>query len=106
MATLKETFADDLSLFVNIEEFAEMRMINGGSIPVVMDDDALRETKTRFEGADGYYAVEMVFHVLATDYGDLPVPGQAVSVDGRKLLVVDAADEAGLYTITLGAYGS
>lgn len=46
MSAFKDMVARDLdAVFLNVDEFAELHMVEGKEIPVVMDDDRLTTLK-------------------------------------------------------------
>lgn len=90
--------------FLNLEEFGEMHEINKKPMVAIFDDieHVEREKKMQSHG-DGLYARQYFLYVAAEDFGALPAQGKIVTVNGKKYLVVDATDEAGIYGITLEA---
>ena len=102
MPRLKDYFDSDLETFFDLDEFAVMHTVNGKSMAVVIDDDALREAQAN--QADGVYRAEIAFMAKKTDFGSLPAIGQIVTFDSRRTLrVIDATEDTGVYTIILGA---
>jgi|SRR5690554_2299311 len=102
MPRLKDYFDPDLEIFFDLDEFAEVHTVNGESMPVIIDDDALKEAQAN--QADGVFRAEIAFMVKKEDFGSLPAVGQIVTFDSRRTLrVIDATEDTGVYTIILGA---
>lgn len=102
MPRLKDYFDSDLDTFFDPDEFAEEHVINGNSMQIVIDTDALKEAQANL--ADGIFQAQVAFMVRKSDFGELPAIGQIVSFDERRTLrVIEAIEDAGVYTIVLGA---
>lgn len=104
-ATFKEIIqADVKTVFLNKLEFADPHTIDGREMPAIFDDiENIEREKKMKSHMDGIYARQIFLYVAASDFGALPAQGRILKVDGRNYTVVDAADEHGVYTITLEA---
>lgn len=95
---------DAKKIFLNIEEFSDLHVVNGREIPVQVDSNEQIEREKRFnQNMDGIFVNQMLIFVNAEDYGPLPKQNSMVTFDGRRYTVSDAIDEYGVYSITLTA---
>lgn len=101
--------ADASRIFLNPEEFGETHIINGKEYKIVLDDNEeveRRITKGAFAYREGNYRVQKLFYVAAEAFGRLPPVGRNLSLDGKDYIITDAADESGVYSISLEAVRS
>ena len=96
----KEQIQHDLdAVFLNLDEFAELHRVEGAKIAVVMESDGMNKLK---KGQIlGLVEADMV---LMGREGDFPAdldPGRLLNVDGRELIVVNAARDMGLVEVAL-----
>lgn len=103
--TFKELVTSDIdNVFLNVDEFSEIHIVNGKSMPVMVDNNELIERKKRAkENMDGIYAHQNLIYVSAADYGPLPKQGTVLTLDNLTYRVVEAVSEDGIYAITIGA---
>lgn len=103
--TFKDIIADDIhTIFLNVDEFSDIHVINGTEMSVQFDENEQIEREKRFnQHMDGMYLNQRLIYVAASDYGPLPKEGSLLTMDGRKFRVADAIDEGGVYSITLEA---
>ncbi len=88
--------------FLNLDEFGEEHSVNGETATVIFDDIENVEREKKMQShADGIHVRQYFLYIAADDFGSLPAQGRIVTVDGKKYIVVDATDEAGIYGITL-----
>lgn len=102
----KEQFLDDLdSVFFNSEEFAELHMINGMEVNIVVDNDKLAELYiSKKSHTEELFTDAIMFYVRKKDLDFEPVPGQYLEYDGQWMLISDVkADDTESYTIVLEA---
>jgi len=98
----KEMVARDRAAFLNLDEFGEVRRIDGKTITVVVDDNALKE---RQGGAELSVATSSLLIYAAEE--DLPTPkapGAGMNVDGREYFVDDWSVDMGIVTIALNQH--
>ena len=50
--------------------------------------------------------MQKLFYVAAEAFGRLPPVGRNLSLDGKDYIITDAADESGIYSISLEAVRS
>lgn len=107
--TFKEQIAkDNTQVFMNVDEFGELHIVNGNQMPVIIDNNELvdREKRYRYRNslyADGVYLKELLIYVKASDFGKLPAIGRTINFDGKIYTVSDAINEDGIYSLTLEA---
>lgn len=99
--------ADNVAVFLNPDEFGEEHIISGRRMKIIIDDIELVEREKRQAGLKAYrqgiYKRQVLFYVLARDFGTLPVVGRSLTLDERPYLVTDAVNEDGIYSISLEA---
>ena len=103
--TFKEIVRADIdNVFMNVEEFAGVHIVNGKRMPITVDNNELieRAKKAKYN-MDGIYTKTTLIYVKAKDFGQLPIVGSALNLDGRIYKVTDAMNEDGLYSIHLEA---
>lgn len=108
MSTFKEMVSADVkNVFLNLDEFSDIHVINGKEMPCQVDNNEQIEREKRSGGghvdAAGVYRNQKLIYVPAGDFGVLPKQGHLVLMDGKRYLVADAVDEQGIYSITLEA---
>ena len=96
----KDMVATDLySVFLNVEEFGELATVAGKEIPIVIDNDQLKE---RQGGQELAIADSMTLFYAKTE--DLPTnlaPGKNLNITGRECLIDDYNNAKGLSTVIL-----
>ncbi|OLN21406.1 hypothetical protein BTO30_14900 [Domibacillus antri] len=98
----KEQLQQDLKIFLNTAEFADIHTIDGVATPALIDTDLLRERSDN-EHADGVFFSRIVLFVETSVLGYQPIVGNSLNVDGDLYFVLKCADVDGLYRIELGA---
>jgi len=97
--SLKDQIKDDLSLFFNPEDFAETYSIDGEELPVIVDNDRLKErTQKEF---DGISIGEILFFVKLDDLGYRPEAGTPLKFGRRQMYVADCKEDRGVLEIIL-----
>lgn len=98
--SFKDLIKEDLTIFINPDEFGESHRINGRNLNVVVDDETLEERKNK--NFDGISYAEILYYVKADDFGELPSISDNQKFDGRPMFVTSASESNGMYEITLG----
>ena len=107
--TFKEQIAkDNQNIFLNLDEFGELHIVNGKKMPVLVDtlEQIDREKRYQFRHslyADGVFLKELLLYVKESDFGNLPKIGSIVKFDNKAYTVSDAIDEDGIFSISLEA---
>ena len=107
--TFKEIAARDIhNVFLNPGEFAEEHKVNGRPMPVQVDEHELLERDKSRAGVhqDGLYNSRRLIFVAASDFGPRPSIGSLLDLDGRKYKIADCTEEAGMFSMELGAVRS
>lgn len=100
MSTFKDMVARDLdAVFLNVDEFAELHMVEGKEIPVVMDDDRL--TTLKKGQILGLVEADMLLMGKVSDFPADMEPGRLLNVDGRELIVSKSSRDMGLIEAAL-----
>ena len=100
MSAFKEQVANDIyNVFLNLDEFAEEHLIEGKTIPVVIDDDDLTEKK---KGQIlGIVEADMLIYGKASDFPKYMNNGRFLNVDNREMIVVKSAYDMGMIEVAL-----
>lgn len=99
-------FSDISEVFLDPEEFGERHTVNGRSMVVVIDGmEVVSRSRKQVEHGriEGIYKKQIILYVSRKEFGPLPAIGQQLKLDGGTYRIMDAVDEGGLYSITLGA---
>lgn len=98
--SFKEQIAADLdSVFLNLNEFAEIHRVEGSKIPVVVDNDQLNKLK---KGQIlGLVEADMLLMGKAADFPANLEPGRRLNVDGRELIISSSGEDMGLVEVAL-----
>jgi len=99
----KEQLAEDMRVFFNPDEFAELHMINGAETLVIVDDEELAELYLRRETeTDSLFTDSMLIFVQKSELNFEPVPKQYMDFDGEIYKITDVKFTDGMYAIVLG----
>lgn len=104
MMNFKGYVADDItSVFVDINEFASERTINGVTVQVVEDDDELEyRIKNDY---NGLVIGDVLFYISAEEYAKIPnvkaIPTayQAIKFDGEPMTIINVSEDMGIYEV-------
>jgi len=99
MENFKDRVAADMSVFLNLDEFAEYHDIDGETVKIVLDSDLINRRPHLY--AEGTYQNRVIFFARESDLGYRPVEGQVMSLDGQQYLVVQVGEDMGLLSVTL-----
>lgn len=96
----KEQIQQDLdTVFLNLDEFAELHCVEGKQIPVVMDNDQLNKLK---KGQIlGLIEADMLLMGKVSDFPKDMGPGRLLNVDGREMIVANSGRDMGLIEAAL-----
>lgn len=96
----KEQLTADLdAVFLNLDEFAELRRVEGKKIHVVADNDQLNKLK---KGQIlGLVEADMLLMGKEEDFPADLTPGRLLNVDGREMLVANSGKDLGLVEVAL-----
>lgn len=99
---------DNRTVFMNLDEFADIHVLNGKEMPCIIDNNEMIDREKRYQYkrslyADGVYLKEVLLYVKAEDFGSLPAVGRSLTLDKKSYIISDAIDEGGIYSISLEA---
>lgn len=109
MSAFKDQIASDNNkVFINLDEFSDVHIVNGKEMPVQIDSNEMIDREKRYQYkrslyADGVFLKELLMYVKASDFGKLPAVGRTLTLDGKTYIISDAIDEVGIYSISLQA---
>ena len=98
--SFKDQIRKDLdTVFLNLNEFAEIHRVEGKEIPVVVDNDQLTELK---KGQIlGLVEADILLMGRECDFPADLAPGRLMNIDGREHIVVNSGKNAGLVEVAL-----
>lgn len=102
-------FNDIQSTFMNPDEFSEVHIVDKKRMVVQIDGNEVTErAKKQAEHGqiDGIFMHQIVMYVAKKEFGPLPARGRILSLDNKNFRIMDAVDEGGIFSITLGAIKS
>lgn len=105
MKAFREQAADDLGVFLNMDEFAEEHDLNGTVTIAIVQSPTSKErfsgTARSYDVYDGVTGTDVVVYCRANALPEIPVEGQRFTLDGEIYLVSQCVDEMGVLSITL-----
>ncbi len=100
MSGFKDAVAADISrTFLDIDFFGEMYRIEGKQIPVVIDNDELKERQGGQDLAVAESAT--LFYARTADLPRRKAAGSSLNINGRECIVDDWKEELGVSVIVL-----
>lgn len=100
MSAFKYVVANDVtSVFLNIDEFADVHEVQGMRVRCVIDQNVVREADASLEGV---FINALTIYLREGDI-DTPVEGAILSVDGSMHLVRSVSCESGMLVIVAEA---
>lgn len=96
----KEAVAADIAnTFLNMEFFGEIATVEGKEIPIVVDNDQLKNRQGGQELAVAESATQ--FYARTEDLPANIAPGSSLNINGRECLVDDYSEAMGVSTVVL-----
>jgi hypothetical protein len=92
--------ADIDNIFFETGEFAENAMIDGKSVPIILDDDALQGKSDVY--ATGLAEGERLIFIKEKDLRRLPQPGEQMTIGDKQWYVRHAVSNAGVFELRIG----
>lgn len=91
--------ADRSAVFLDLDFFGEEHRIEGKTIPIMLDEDALRVR----QGSQDLAVAESgtLFYARTEDLPPRRSPGQSLNVNGRECIIDDWKVDMGMATIVL-----
>ena len=90
---------DRLSVFLDTDFFGELYRIEGKEIPIVLDNDELKERQAGQDLAVAESAT--LFYARVEDLPTRRAPGENLNVNGRECIIDDWQQDMGVATVTL-----
>lgn len=94
---------DTEKVFFNLEEFAEIHLIDNRPMPIVIDNAKLSKMQDSGVVADGIFEGEVMIHVKKKEFVNCPRIGSPMKIDNQKYIIYDIKDLEDTYRIVLGA---
>ena len=96
----KERIQQDIdTVFLNLEEFAELHRIEGKEIPIVIDNNEL--TKLKQGQILGLVDADILIFGRREDFPANMNPGRLLNVDGREMIVTNTGVDMGMIEVAL-----
>lgn len=100
MSGFKDQVSEDrMYVFLNLDFFGEMFRIEGKEIPIVLDNDELKERQGGQDLAVAESAT--LFYARVEDLPRQRAAGEALNVNGRECTIDDWQEDMGIATVTL-----
>lgn len=107
--TFQDYVAHDVGqAFFNTKEHASIHQIDGKDMPVILDEDRLREHSSNWEAGakqnfdTGLYRAVCTIYVRKEDYGPKPQIGKLLIFDGKRTYkILNCQEEDGIYRMSL-----
>jgi len=97
----KEAAAADVdNVFFQTDEFAESVIIDGRTVPIILDNHTLKGMAELY--AKGLAEGEQFIFIKEKDMNRLPQSGEQLTKDGKKWFVKDAVSDMGVFGIRIG----
>jgi hypothetical protein len=92
--------ADVDNVFFETKEFADTVLIDGRSVPIILDNDALQGMSELY--AKGLSEGEQFIFIKEKDMHRLPQVGEELEKDGKEWYIRHAVSEMGVFAIRIG----
>lgn len=100
MSGFKDQVSEDrMYVFLNLDFFGEMFRIEGKEIPIVLDNDELKERQGGQDLAVAESAT--LFYARVEDLPRRRAAGESLNVNGRECIIDDWQEDMGIATVTL-----
>lgn len=104
MTLHEQITGEDLGVFLDLDDFAEIHDVNGSECRAVLQEISTDDKLTESGGAQyGLYGSLVHVYCRTKDLPEIPVTGQTFSVDGKRYLVTQCDENMGMLTIRLEA---
>lgn len=99
---------DNRAVFLDLEEFADLHMVNDRQMSVIIDSNELEEREKAYKGnhVEGIYKKTLLIYVLAVEFGRMPAVNSSLVLDGITYRVTNAINEDAVYSIEMEAVRS
>ena len=99
---------DNRHVFLNLDEFADIHIVNGREMPVIIDSNELEDREKAYKGnhVEGIYKKTMLIYLLAVEFGRMPAVNSLLTLDGVSYRVTNAINEDAIYSVEMEAVRS
>ena len=99
MSIFKEMMAADRGIFLNLDEFGDLHVIEGRTITAILDEEIFGESK---KGEDiGLAAFDFVLFARVEDLPEQRPSGESLNVNGKECTIVSWRTDDGMASIYL-----
>jgi len=96
----KDTVAADIdNVFFNEAEFAEVAIIDGRPVPIILDDDVLNGKMEAY--ALGQAEGEQLIFIKEKDMNHFPLPGEQITIKGINWYIKHPISNMGVYELRI-----
>jgi hypothetical protein len=97
----KDALAADIdNVFFETKEFADNAIIDGKSVPIILDNDALNGKSETY--AVGLSEGEQLIFIKQKDLLRPPLPGEQMTIDGKQWYVRHSLSNKGVFELRIG----
>lgn len=101
--TFKDFIHEDLNVFFNLDEFAEIHNLDGNDLPIIVIESKSDDLFTGYPQEQMYSSQEVfkkykTIYVKSEDY-EKPIIGSEIFLDGESLFVDEVSDDLGVIRI-------
>lgn len=101
MNTFKDCANLDIStVFFNINEFSELKSVNGKLINVVLEENTSEEHKEQYR-AQGLYNLDLTMYVREKEFVNRPKINSLINIESKSYTVKSCREESGIYVIEM-----
>ena len=109
LPTFKDFLSTDVDqVFFNMDEFAEMRFVDGKEMPIITQKpgvvpyDAHWQAGAKQSFDEGLYRADLILYVKRKDYGPMPKSGKLIRLDKKRdFAIKECSEKMGVYRMEL-----
>lgn len=94
---------DNTNVFINFDEFGELKDIDGEDVLIVVDGDLINERPQAPSYEDGTYQNKLTFFVREEELGYVPEQYQNMKIENYPYIVANVAKNMGILEVTIEA---
>ena len=78
------------NVFFNLDEFAEMRFVDGKEMPIITQKPGVNPYDAHWQAGakqsfdEGLYRADLILYVKEKDYGPMPKSGKLIRLDKKR----------------------
>ena len=106
MSKFKYSVEADLSdVFINLDEFADMHVLEGVELPCVVSvNKTAQKSEQKEKTFEGLHGDFITLYVKKVDAPRVPKQGENIKLDDKRYKVKSCRDDMGLLSVLLEAY--